>query len=156
MGDPFDLQRFVAAQDPVIDRAMAELRAGRKTSHWMWFVFPQLAGLGHSDMARRFAISGREEADAYLRHSVLGPRLRACTKLVNDVAGRTAHEIFGSPDDLKFHSSMTLFAAVAPDELEFAEALRKYFNGAPDPATLRDASFARPSPVARRISCPRA
>jgi uncharacterized protein (DUF1810 family) len=156
MSDPFDLQRFVTAQDPVIDRAMAELRAGRKTSHWMWFVFPQLAGLGHSDMARRFAISGREEADAYLRHPVLGSRLRACTKLVNVVAGRTAHEIFGSPDDLKFRSSMTLFAAVAPDDAEFAAALHKYFDGVPDPATLRAASFARPSPVARRISCPRA
>jgi len=136
MRDPFDLDRFVAAQEPVLDRAMAELRTGRKTSHWMWFVFPQIAGLGHSAMARRFAISGRAEAEAYLRHPVLGPRLRACTELVNRIAERTAYEIFGSPDDLKFRSSMTLFANVAPDDAAFAEALRKYFDGVPDPATL--------------------
>src|SRR5580692_6153851 len=111
-GDAFDLERFVTAQAPVIDRVRAELRAGSKRSHWMWFVFPQIAGLGSSAMAQRYAIASLDEAGAYLAHPVLGPRLRDCTALALDVAGRTAHQIFGNPDDLKFHSSLTLFAAV--------------------------------------------
>ena len=136
MSDPFKLQRFVDAQAPVYQRVLAELRQGQKQSHWMWFVFPQLAGLGHSPMARRFALVSREEAAAYLDHAVLGPRLRECTALVNAVAGKTIREILGSPDDLKFCSSMTLFAAVSPDP-EFATAIAKYYGGAPDPKTLR-------------------
>src|SRR5258705_13750048 len=110
MHDPYNLSRFVDAQDPVYEQALAELRQGRKTSHWMWFVFPQIQGLGHSYMAQQFAISSLEEAKAYLQHPILGARLRECTKLVNDTNGRTIHQIFGYPDDLKFHSCMTLFA----------------------------------------------
>lgn len=131
------LQRFVEAQDPVWDEVVAELRAGAKRTHWMWFVFPQIAGLGHSPMARRYAISSELEATSYLRHAVLGARLRTCTQLVLAVEGRSATEIFGTPDDLKFHSSMTLFALVAPDQTGdlFRQALAKYFAGALDPAT---------------------
>lgn len=136
MDDPYDLQRFVAAQAPVYEQVCAELRAGRKQTHWMWFVFPQIEGLGRSATARKYAISSREEATAYLRHPVLGARLRECTRLVNQVEGRSIHEIFGSPDDMKFRSSMTLFAAVAPDSAEFKQALRKYFGGEEDAATL--------------------
>jgi uncharacterized protein (DUF1810 family) len=135
MTDPFDLQRFVDAQAPVYPRVVAELRHGQKQSHWMWFIFPQLAGLGHSPMARRFAIRSREEAVAYLGHGVLGPRLRECTALVNAVEGRTIREIFGSPDDLKFCSSMTLFDAVASDAI-FADAMAKFHGGSPDRRTL--------------------
>ncbi len=135
MNDPFDLRRFVDAQAPVYPRVLAELRHGRKQSHWMWFIFPQLAGLGHSPMARRFAIGSREEAAAYLGHGVLGPRLVECTALVNAVEGRTILEILGSPDDLKFGSSMTLFAAVSP-EPEFAAAIAQFFGGAVDRKTL--------------------
>ncbi|MGA9088566.1 MAG: DUF1810 domain-containing protein [Bradyrhizobium sp.] len=135
MDDPFDLQRFVDAQAPVYPRVLAELRHGRKQSHWMWFIFPQLAGLGRSPMARRFAISSREEAAAYLGHGILGPRLRECTALVNAVEGRTILQILGSPDDLKFGSSMTLFAAVSA-EPEFAAAIAKFYGGAPDRKTL--------------------
>ncbi len=135
MTDPFDLQRFVDAQAPVYRRVVAELRQGEKQSHWMWFIFPQLAGLGHSPMARRFAIASREEAVAYLGHAVLGPRLRECTALVNAVKGRTIREILGSPDDLKFCSSMTLFGALSSDP-EFAEALGKFHGGTPDRRTL--------------------
>jgi uncharacterized protein (DUF1810 family) len=135
-GDPFDLQRFVAAQAPVIERVRAELRAGRKRSHWMWFVFPQIAGLGSSAMAQRYAIASPDEARAYLAHPVLGRRLRDCTQLVLQVDGRTVHEIFGAPDDLKFHSSMTLFARVEPEETVFAQALSRYFDGEWDKATL--------------------
>ena len=138
--DPFNLQRFVDAQAPVYERVHAELRAGRKRSHWMWFIFPQIAGLGSSPMARYFAISGRAEAEAYLAHPTLGPRLRECTELVNQVPNRTPNctiaEIFGYPDDLKFRSSITLFAAVAPGEAAFRTALDQYFTGQPDPATL--------------------
>ena len=137
MKDPHELQRFVEAQDRVYSRVVTELRAGRKTSHWMWFVFPQVAGLGYSAMTQRYAISGRAEAEAYLRHAVLGPRLRECTALATGVEGRTAHEIFGSPDDLKFRSSMTLFAAVADDAAVFQAALDKYYNGAADSETLK-------------------
>lgn len=136
MTDSFDLQRFVDAQDAVYADVCAELRAGRKRTHWMWFVFPQLAGLGHSSMAQRYAIASRAEAEAYLRHPVLGARLRECTRLVNAAAGRTIEQIFGAPDDLKFHSSMTLFAAATDGEDVFDEALRKFFKGRPDAYTL--------------------
>jgi uncharacterized protein (DUF1810 family) len=135
MGDPFDLQRFVDAQAQVYPRVLAELRQGGKQSHWMWFIFPQLAGLGHSTMARRFELRSREEAAAYLRHDVLGPRLRECTALVNAVEGRTILQILGSPDDLKFGSSMTLFAAISC-EPEFAAAIAKFYGGTPDQKTL--------------------
>jgi uncharacterized protein (DUF1810 family) len=135
MTDPFDLQRFVDAQAPVYQRVVAELRHGRKQSHWMWFIFPQLAGLGHSPMALRFAIHSREEAIAYLGHGILGPRLRECTALINAVEGRTIREILGSPDDLKFCSSMTLFGAVSSDPA-FAAAIAKFYDGRPDPRTL--------------------
>lgn len=133
--DPYDLERFVAAQNPVIDRVQAELAAGQKRTHWMWFVFPQIRGLGSSPMARRYAISSLAEAAAYLRHPVLGPRLRECTRLVMQVEGRSAAEIFGYPDGLKFRSSMTLFAQVADDRL-FADAIAKFDTAGPDPATL--------------------
>ncbi|WP_135827934.1 DUF1810 domain-containing protein [Halorussus halobius] len=134
--DPHNLRRFVEAQDAVIDEVKRELRAGRKRSHWMWFVFPQLDGLGRSRMARRYAISSRAEAEAYLAHPILGPRLRECTDIVNAVAGRSASEIFGSPDDLKFRSSMTLFGAVADDPTPFETALETYYDGDPDPKTV--------------------
>lgn len=134
--DPYDLQRFVEAQDPVIDQVKKELRSGRKRSHWMWFVFPQMAGLGSSQTAQRYAISSREEAEAYLAHPILGPRLRDCTELVNAVDGRSANDIFGSPDDLKFRSSMTLFDAVSDAPVPFRTALERYYDGDPDPKTL--------------------
>lgn len=136
MSEPHDLQRFVVAQDRVYAAVCGELRRGRKASHWMWFIFPQIAGLGRSDTARFYAIADRDEALAYLAHPVLGPRLRECTALVNQVDGHTIHAIFGSPDDLKFHSSMTLFHEVATDKTVFRAALDKYFGGRPDPATL--------------------
>jgi uncharacterized protein (DUF1810 family) len=134
--DPFDLQRFALAQAPVIDRVQAELRAGHKRSHWMWFVFPQIAGLGSSAMAVRYAIGSLDEARAYLAHPVLGTRLRDCTASVLGVEGRGAHQIFGWPDDMKFHSSMTLFAAAEAGESVFAQALEKYFAGQLDQATV--------------------
>ena len=133
--DPFNLERFVDAQAPVITRVEAELRAGRKQSHWMWFVFPQIAGLGHSPMAARYAISSLAEARAYLAHPVLGARLRQCTELVLAIEGRSIRAIFGSPDDLKFRSCMTLFAAAEPSERTFGAALQKYFAGTADAAT---------------------
>jgi len=136
MNDPWDLQRFVTAQQPVYETVLAELRAGAKRSHWMWFIFPQIEGLGHSEMARRYAIASLEEARAFLRHPVLGPRLRTCSGLAAGINGRNAHQIFGSPDDLKFHSSITLFAQAAEDEQVFRDCLAKYFAGKPDPATL--------------------
>jgi len=136
MDDPFDLQRFVDAQDLVIDEVCNELRAGRKRSHWMWFVFPQLAGLGHSAMAQRYAIASLAEARAYLAHALLGPRLRDCSALVLAVEGRSVHQIFGAPDDLKFWSSMTLFDAADPSEPVFRDCLGKYFGGRSDPGTL--------------------
>ena len=134
--DPFDLQRFVEAQAGSIDAARRELSRGRKASHWMWFVFPQIAGLGHSAMAQRYAIGSLAEAVAYMAHPVLGPRLRELTAIVNATPDRSAHEIFGSPDDMKFHSSMTLFAETAPEQPAFREALQRFFGGRPDPATL--------------------
>jgi uncharacterized protein (DUF1810 family) len=131
-----NLERFVEAQAPIYARALTELKAGRKQSHWMWFVFPQIAGLGHSPMAQHYAIQNLPEARAYLVHPLLGARLRECTQAVMAVDGKTAHEIFGAPDDLKFHSSMTLFAQAAPDEKLFRAALNKYFNGEDDALTL--------------------
>ncbi|MCK9689284.1 DUF1810 domain-containing protein [Scleromatobacter humisilvae] len=136
MSNENDLERFVEAQEPRIADAMAELRAGRKRTHWMWFVFPQLRGLGHSQMAFHFGIASRDEAAAYLAHPVLGPRLRDCVERVLAVRGRTAHEIFGSPDDLKLCSCLTLFGEVAGGESVFDRALRQYYGGQPDPATL--------------------
>jgi uncharacterized protein (DUF1810 family) len=134
--DPYDLQRFVDAQDRVYDDVRAELGGGRKQTHWMWFIFPQIAGLGHSPMARRYAISSLREAGAYLEHPILGPRLRECTRLVTRVEGRSAREILGQPDDMKFRSCLTLFACAAPGEQAFRDALEKYFDGEEDPLTL--------------------
>ncbi|HEF4761263.1 TPA: DUF1810 domain-containing protein [Pseudomonas putida] len=134
--DTFNLQRFIQAQDPVYDRVQAELNAGHKRSHWMWFVFPQFAGLGDSEMSRRYAIRSREEAQAYLDHPVLGARLRTCTHEVLNIQQRSVAAIFGHPDDLKFHSSMTLFAQVAPQNSPFHQALNQYFHGIRDDWTL--------------------
>jgi uncharacterized protein (DUF1810 family) len=136
MADPFNLERFVDAQAPVYERVRRELEAGRKESHWMWFIFPQIAGLGQSAMSIRFAISSIDEAKAYLAHPVLGPRLRECARLALDIEGGTARSIFGSIDEMKFRSSMTLFASAAPDEDAFQRCLDKYFAGKPDPGTL--------------------
>jgi uncharacterized protein (DUF1810 family) len=135
--DPFDLQRFVDAQDRVYPTVVEELRAGRKRSHWIWFIFPQLSGLGSSPMAARYALSSLEEARAYLVHDTLGPRLRECAGLVNGIQGRSIREIFGSPDDLKVRSSMTLFAHATDDNREFVELLDKYYGGDEDPLTLK-------------------
>ena len=134
--DPHNLARFVDAQRAVYDAVLAELRRGRKASHWMWFVFPQIAGLGRSPMAREYAIGSREEARAYLAHPVLGPRLRECAALVAETERRSITEILGPIDGVKFRSSMTLFAEVAPGEPVFRQALDKYFDGQPDPLTL--------------------
>ena len=135
--DPWDLARFVAAQRDVFDVALVEVASGRKRSHWMWYVFPQLAGLGRSAMAQEYALGGREEASAYLEHPLLGPRLREIAQALLGVEGRTAHDIFGTPDDLKLRSCCTLFAAVAPPGSVFAQVLAKYYDGLPDPETLR-------------------
>lgn len=135
MKDTYDLQRFVDAQAPVFDQVLNELRAGRKQSHWMWFVFPQIIGLGHSDMARRYAITCLDEARAYLEHPLLGPRLEQCAKIIEPQLQRTARQIFGSPDDLKLHSSMTLFATAAPERKVFQVVLDTFFDGIPDPLT---------------------
>jgi len=134
--DEFNLDRFLTAQDPIYTQVRAELAAGAKRAHWMWFIFPQIAGLGVSPTARFYAIASRAEAAAYLAHSILGHRLLECTSLVNAVSGKSARAIFGAPDDLKFRSSMTLFAHTAPDQPAFREAFEKYFQGAPDQATL--------------------
>ncbi|MGY4624841.1 DUF1810 domain-containing protein [Bradyrhizobium sp. USDA 4486] len=135
MTDPFDLERFVRAQDPVFRAVREELARGRKQSHWMWFVFPQIAGLGFSAMSQRYAIGSRAEAEAYLAHPTLGPRLIDCTRLVLAVEGRTINAILGAPDDAKFRSSMTLFGAVS-DQPIFGEALARYFAGEREGATL--------------------
>ena len=137
MTDEHDLKRFVDAQNPVFEQVCAELRAGQKQSHWIWFIFPQLAGLGSSSMAARFGIVSRQEAIEYLKHPLLGPRLRECTRLVNLVEGRSIDDIFGYPDDLKFHSSMTLFAAATVENQLFRDALQKYFGGKVDPQTMK-------------------
>jgi len=134
--DPFDLRRFVDAQAAVYGHVVDELRHGRKRSHWMWFVFPQLRGLGGSPMAARYGISSLEEARAYLRHDVLGPRLHECARLVNQVEGRAIGAIFGSPDDLKLCSSMTLFARATDDNQDFVALLDKYYGGSEDQLTL--------------------
>jgi len=136
MSDTYDLQRFIEAQEPVYPRVLSELRAGRKQSHWMWFIFPQIAGLGYSAMAQRYAVRSRAEAVAYLAHPVLGPRLRECTRLVSAVDGKDINTILGAPDDMKFKSSMTLFAKAASDSADFVSALKKYFGGEFDEATL--------------------
>ena len=135
MSDRFDLERFVVAQAPVFARALSELHRGRKESHWMWFVFPQAAGLGHSELARRFAISSREEARAYLDHPILGPRLHECTSAAIGSPAHSVGDLFGSPDDLKFRSSMTLFDAMVP-KASFGQALMKFFGGQRDERTL--------------------
>ena len=136
MDDPHDLARFVEAQAPVFDRVLRELGAGRKESHWMWFVFPQIAGLGHSPMAQRFAIRSLAEAEAYVGHDLLGARLARCTDLVNRIEGRSIVSILGRPDDVKFRSSMTLFSRAAGDHRRYRVALDRYFDGKPDPATI--------------------
>lgn len=134
--DPFQLERFIEAQHGVYEDALTELRRRRKTSHWMWFIFPQVAGLGSSAMAVRHAISSLAEARAYLNHPVLGRRLRDCASALTEHTGRSAHAILGSPDDLKLKSSMTLFAQAAPDEPLFGQVLDTYFDGERDPLTL--------------------
>jgi uncharacterized protein (DUF1810 family) len=136
MADQYHLQRFVEAQEPVFGRVVAELQAGCKIGHWMWFIFPQLRGLGSSPMASRFGICGLEEAKAYLQHAILGPRLAACTRLTIQANRPSVTEIFGYPDNLKFRSSMTLFLHAGPDNAVFSQALDQYFEGAPDPLTL--------------------
>ncbi len=135
--DPDDLERFVRAQAPVIEQVRRELAAGAKRSHWMWFVFPQLRGLGRSATAQHYGLADREEARRYLDHPVLGPRLLACTALAMGAAHRSAAQLFGAPDDLKFRSCMTLFAAIEGAPVCFDAALTRFFDGVPDEATLR-------------------
>ena len=137
MSDPWNLERFVAAQDPVWDAVLDELRAGDKRTHWMWFVFPQLAGLGRSATARRFALSGEEEARAYLAHPTLGARLEGATAAMLGLDDeRTLRAVLGTPDDMKFRSSMTLFAEIAEDAARYRRALARFCDGAPDERTL--------------------
>lgn len=135
--DPYDLNRFIEAQAGDYERALAEIRSGRKRSHWMWYIFPQIDGLGFSPTARRYSIKSRAEAEAYLRHPVLGPRLLACAEAALAVEGRSALEIFGSPDDLKLRSCATLFALVSPPGSVFERLLDRYYDGERDEATLR-------------------
>jgi uncharacterized protein (DUF1810 family) len=137
MPDPFNLERFISAQAAVYPQVLAELRAGRKRSHWIWFIFPQLKGLGRSANSEFYGIGSLTEAAAYAHHPLLGPRLVECTQLVNQVDGRVISEILGPPDDQKFRSSMTLFAHAAEDNTVFNAALKKYFNGESDPLTLK-------------------
>ena len=134
--DPFNLNRFICAQEPVIAEVLNELRAGQKASHWMWFVFPQIRGLGSSSLAQRYAIASRQEARAYHEHTVLGARLQQCTQLVLNIEDRRAEQIFGYPDDVKFRSCLTLFAQAAPEQSIYRAALQKYFAGKPDPRSL--------------------
>jgi uncharacterized protein (DUF1810 family) len=136
MDDPYNLNRFVEAQAPVYEQVCTELRRGRKTSHWIWFIFPQIRGLGSSETAQYFSISSREEATAYVLHPILGTRLRECARLVSDIQGKSIDQIFGYPDNLKFQSSMTLFAHAIEENEMFLEALKKYFAGVFDPQTL--------------------
>ena len=136
MEDPFDLARFLNAQAGVFPQVLAELGSGRKRSHWIWFIFPQMKGLGSSSHSHFYGIGSLQEAEAYWRHPVLGPRLEQCTLLVNQVPSKPIALILGSPDDLKFRSSMSLFARAAQDTTIFTEALQKYFAGQPDPLTL--------------------
>ncbi|MEE4341194.1 DUF1810 domain-containing protein [Pseudomonas alliivorans] len=137
MNDVYNLQRFVEAQQPVLTQVLAELEAGKKRSHWMWFVFPQIRGLGRSEMAQRYAISSLDEARSYLLHPVLGPRLEQCAHLIAPQVERTARQIFNSPDDMKLHSSMTLFKLAAPDRPVFQEVLDTFFDGEPDAMTVK-------------------
>ena len=126
--DPYNLQRFVDAQDSVFERVLSELRNGFKSGHWMWYIFPQIKGLGYSQMSTKYAISSKKEAEAYLQHPILGPRLRECTRLVLSIEGRSSEEIFGWIDALKFRSSITLFAQASEEQI-FKDALQKYFGG---------------------------
>jgi uncharacterized protein (DUF1810 family) len=137
MKDPYNLQRFVDAQNRVYDEVRSELRDGQKTGHWMWFIFPQIQGLGKSETARQFAISSLAEAQAYLAHQILGPRLRECASLVASIENSSAEEIFGGIDSLKLSSSMTLFAQAVPDNKMFLDVLEKYFGGERDGRTLQ-------------------
>jgi uncharacterized protein (DUF1810 family) len=141
--DPFDLRRFVDAQDRVYDTVLAELRNGTKRSHWIWFVFPQLRGLGHSATAQHYGISSLGEARAYLAHPLLGPRLRECSRLLAAIDGRSVEQIFGWPDNLKVRSSMTLFAHATDDNAEFRAVLNKFYNGEDDTATVELLNTAR-------------
>ena len=147
--DPYDLERFAIAQEAreTYASAVAELRAGRKIGHWRWFVFPQIAGLGVSSMSRRYAISSLEEAHRYLAHPILGERLRECARILTELEGKTAQEIFGSVDAMKLRSSMTLFARAAPESQLFRAVLDSYFGGLADEAT--DARLANPSPPSK-------
>jgi uncharacterized protein (DUF1810 family) len=140
MPDSYDLKRFIEAQAPVYERVQCELKAGRKRSHWMWFIFPQIEGLGYSNTARKYAIANIAEAQAYLQHPVLGLRLRECTETVTAVQGRSINEIFGSPDDMKFKSSMTLFAHATEENQLFKDALEKYYGGEEDSLTVEKLS----------------
>ena len=135
-GDPYDLDRFVQAQERDYAQALAEIRSGRKRTHWMWYIFPQLSGLGSSAMAGRYAIRSLAEADAYLHHPVLGPRLHECAEAIVGLAGRSAHDVLGSPDDMKLRSSATLFTRVSPAGSVFHRLLDRYFQGEPDRRTL--------------------
>jgi uncharacterized protein (DUF1810 family) len=141
--DPYDLQRFIDAQHSVYARAQTELRAGRKQSHWMWYIFPQISGLGHSATAQKYALLTLDEAKAYLNHPVLGNRLRECTRLVTLVDGESIEDIFGYPDHLKFHSSMTLFAHASGDNQLFLDAVKKYFRAEFDAKTMQRLPGAR-------------
>lgn len=144
MDDIYNLQRFVEAQQPVFEQVLSELREGRKQSHWMWFVFPQITGLGRSETARFYAITGIDEARAYLEHPVLGPRLEKCAKIIEPQLQRTARQIFGSPDDLKLQSSMTLFASAATQQTIFQAVLDTFYDGARDPLTLEKLDSQKP------------
>ncbi len=135
--DPYDLMRFLSAQEPVFDRVLAELRSGQKRSHWMWFIFPQIAGLGNSPTSRYYAIQSLEEARAYLNHPILGPRLVQCAEILLGIEGRSASEIFDFPDDLKLRSFMTLFDRVMDSPSVFSRVLEKYYGGKQDEATLK-------------------
>ncbi|MET0931285.1 MAG: DUF1810 domain-containing protein [Aeromicrobium sp.] len=138
VSDPFDLERFVAAQgDGTYERALTELRDGRKTSHWMWFVFPQVAGLGHSEMSVRYALSGVDEAVEYWAHPVLGPRYQECADAIDELGDVSVEDVFGGIDAQKLHSSLTLFGAAAPGTATLDRLLRRHFGGEPDPATTR-------------------
>src|SRR5215475_8385578 len=134
--DPYNLERFVSAQDRVFKQVLSELKSGTKMGHWMWFIFPQIRGLGRSPISIEYAISSVDEARAYLQHPLLGPRLKECTRLVLEVNGRSATDIFNTPDDMKFRSSMTLFAQVSVDDDIFRLALAKYFNGIADQLSI--------------------
>lgn len=135
--DPYDLKRFLDAQATSYDRALAELKAGRKRSHWMWYIFPQYKGLGFSAMSRRYAIQSLDEAEAYLNHPILGDRLLECTRTVLGITGRSAHDIFGSPDDLKLRSCATLFEVLSPQDSVFLQLLDRFYNGERDAKTLQ-------------------